>query len=69
MTIDSPCTEGRHEARRSRAFSPILTLMRPSCGLRFSSIIIPAMILRRWITGPWRRLGAGSMEKHTPSMR
>ena len=47
----------------------IVSLMRPSCGSRFSAMSMPAMILMRLISGPFMRSGMRSRSTHSPSMR
>ena len=48
ITMLSPWLVGIVETRRSIGFCAILTWMRPSCGRRFSAMLIePVMIFRR----------------------
>ena len=47
ITIDSPWYAGSAETRRSISRPWSLMLMRPSCGLRFSEMSIPAISLMR----------------------
>ena len=69
MTIDSPWFVGTVETRRSRSRPPTLIWMRPSCGMRFSEILIFDMILKREIIAPCRRFGGESILRSAPSMR
>ena len=55
--------------RRSRSRPPTLIWMRPSCGMRFSEILIFDMILIRERIAPCRRLGGESIFLSAPSMR
>src|SRR5256885_665355 len=58
------------ETRRSTGFFLILTWIRPSCGRRFSAMLIePLMILSRLIMADCRRFGGDCISCITPSMR
>ncbi len=46
-----------------------LIWMRPSCGTRFSAMLMLAMIFTRLMMADWRRLGGLSTSCSTPSMR
>ena len=47
ITIFSPYTVGRTDTRISYSIRSTICVIRPSCGLRFSAISIPPMILIR----------------------
>ena len=58
MTTLSPWFVGIVETRRSIGFRAIFTWMRPSCGRRFSAMLIePVMILSRLTIADCNRFG------------
>ena len=70
MTTLSPWLVGMVETRKSMDFLPILTWMRPSCGRRFSAmLIVLLMILSRLTMADCSFLGGFCISCSTPSMR
>ena len=70
MTMLSPWLVGMVETRRSMDFFPIFTWMRPSCGSRFSAMLMePVMILIRLMMALCNFLGGLVISCSTPSMR
>ena len=58
MTTLSPWLVGMVETRRSIGLRAIRTWMRPSCGKRFSAMLIePVMIFSRLTIADWSRFG------------
>ena len=61
MTIFSPNSVGRQETRKSISllvpWSLKRSLMRPSCGRRFSAMSSLAMILMRDVIASWNFMG------------
>ena len=57
------------ETRRSTGFFLIFTWMRPSCGSRFSAMLMePLMILMRLTMADCKRFGGACISWSTPSM-
>ena len=59
------------ETRRSMAVFPsaVRNWMRPSCGKRFSAMLMFDMILTRLTSAAWSFFGGSVMTWSTPSMR
>ena len=71
MTMPSPCSIGITDTRTSISRPETRSLMRPSCGRRFSAMFSRAMILRRLMIAAWKRLISGGIgwACSMPSMR
>ena len=66
----SPWLVGMVETRRSIGFRAIFTWMRPSCGKRFSAMLIePVMIFSRLMIADCNRFGGACISWRTPSIR
>src|SRR3990172_190064 len=62
-TTFSPKAAGIVDTLRSRFFNPTRTLIRPSCGRRFSAMSIFAMILIREMTAPCTHFGGSLLDR------
>ncbi len=69
MQTFSPHLPGTVETRKSIGLPSIVTLMRPSCGSRFSAMSSLLRILKREITPSCTRLGSFWTTWSTPSIR
>ena len=69
MQTFSPHLPGTVETRKSIGLASMLTLMRPSCGRRFSPMSSLEMIFRREISPSCTFLGRFWTVCRTPSMR
>ena len=67
ITTASPCSIGMTETRMSTSASSMRTLMRPSCGRRFSAMLRWLKILTRETMAGWKRFscaGTGTVLQH-----
>ena len=69
MTTFSPYTVGSVATRRSMLRPLTFIVMRPSCGMRRSAMLMSAMTFRRVITPAWMLRGERITSCSTPSMR
>ena len=68
ITTFSPYTVGRLETRISYSLLSTVVVIRPSCGLRFSEISMPDIILRRVVIAPRRALSYFIISLRLPSI-
>jgi len=69
ITMLSPCAVGSEDTRRSSCLPPTPIWMRPSCGMRFSAMLMFAMIFNREMIESCSRFGGFSTSISTPSIR
>ncbi len=69
MTMLSPWAVGSADTRRSSALPPALSWMRPSCGSRFSAMLMFAISFSRERMAGCNRCGGLSTSCSRPSIR